>query len=109
MAIYSVVVAAGVGKRFGTSLPKQYTEIHGQSVLQHSIRALSQVSRLNDCHLVVAADDDFAKEVEELIAQRTKARSEKDWATADAIRDKLKEMKVVVKDTKDGIEWHVEG
>lgn len=61
MAIYSVVVAAGVGKRFGTSLPKQYTEIHGQSVLQHSIRALSQVSRLNDCHLVVAADDDYAK------------------------------------------------
>ena len=55
------------------------------------------------------ADDDFAKEVEELIAQRTKARAEKDWATADAIRDKLKEMKVVVKDTKDGIEWHVEG
>ena len=49
------------------------------------------------------------KEVEELIAQRTKARAEKDWATADAIRDKLKEMKVVVKDTKDGIEWHVEG
>ena len=55
------------------------------------------------------SDDDFAKEVEELIAQRTKARAEKDWATADAIRDKLKEMKVVVKDTKDGIEWHVEG
>ena len=54
-------------------------------------------------------DDDFAKEVEELIAQRTKARADKDWATADAIRDKLKEMKVVVKDTKDGIEWHVEG
>ena len=48
-------------------------------------------------------------EIEELIAQRTKARAEKDWATADAIRDKLKEMKVVVKDTKDGIEWHVEG
>ena len=55
------------------------------------------------------ADDDFAKEVEELIAQRTKARADNDWATADAIRDKLKEMKVVVKDTKDGIEWHVEG
>ena len=54
-------------------------------------------------------DDDFAKKVEELIAQRTKARADKDWATADAIRDKLKEMKVVVKDTKDGIEWHVEG
>lgn len=47
-------------------------------------------------------------EVEALIAQRTKARANKDWATADAIRDKLKEMNVVIKDTKDGIEWHFE-
>lgn len=47
-------------------------------------------------------------EIEALIAQRTKARAEKDWATADAIRDKLKEMRVVIKDTKDGIEWHFE-
>lgn len=47
-------------------------------------------------------------EIEALIAQRTKARAEKDWATADAIRDKLKEMNVVIKDTKDGIEWHFE-
>lgn len=54
------------------------------------------------------ADSEINVEVEALIAQRTKARAEKDWATADAIRDKLKEMKVVIKDTKDGIEWHFE-
>ena len=48
------------------------------------------------------------EEVESLIAQRTEARKNKDWATADAIRDKLKEMKVVVEDTKDGIKWHFE-
>ena len=45
-------------------------------------------------------DGEFAAEVEKLIAERTKARAEKDWATADAIRDKLKDMNVVVKDTK---------
>lgn len=55
-----------------------------------------------------SADGELNAEVEALIAQRTKARAEKDWATADAIRDKLKEMKVVIKDTKDGIEWHFE-
>ncbi len=47
-------------------------------------------------------------EIDELIAKRTKARAEKDWATADAIRDKLKEMHVVIEDTKDGIKWHFE-
>ena len=55
-----------------------------------------------------SADGELNAEIEALIAQRTKARAEKDWATADAIRDKLKEMKVVIKDTKDGIEWHFE-
>lgn len=55
-----------------------------------------------------SVDSEINAEVEALIAQRTKARAEKDWATADAIRDKLKEMNVVIKDTKDGIEWHFE-
>ena len=55
-----------------------------------------------------SADSEANAEIEALIAQRTKARAEKDWATADAIRDKLKEMKVVVEDTKDGIKWHFE-
>lgn len=53
-------------------------------------------------------DSEINAEVEALIAQRTEARANKDWATADAIRDKLKEMNVVIKDTKDGIEWHYE-
>ena len=52
------------------------------------------------------ADSELNAEVEALIEQRTKARAEKDWATADAIRDKLKEMNVVLEDTKDGIKWH---
>ena len=45
-------------------------------------------------------------QIEALIQQRTEARKNKDWATADAIRDKLAAMKVVVVDTKDGISWH---
>jgi cysteinyl-tRNA synthetase len=44
-------------------------------------------------------------EVEELIEKRNKARAEKDWATADAIRDKLKEMNIVLKDTPMGVKW----
>lgn len=54
------------------------------------------------------ADSEINAEIEELIAKRTQARAEKDWATADAIRDKLKEMNVVLEDTKDGIKWHFE-
>ena len=46
-------------------------------------------------------------EVEELIRQRNEARAAKDWATADAIRDKLKEMNIVLKDTPDGVKWSI--
>ncbi len=46
-------------------------------------------------------------EVAELIAKRNEARAAKDWATADAIRDKLKEMNIVLKDTPDGVKWSI--
>ncbi len=46
-------------------------------------------------------------EVEELIEKRQAARAAKDWATADAIRDKLKEMNIVLKDTPDGVKWSI--
>lgn len=45
------------------------------------------------------------EEVEALIEKRNKARSEKNWAEADAIRDKLKEMNIVLKDTPNGVQW----
>ncbi|MGN0106211.1 MAG: DALR domain-containing protein, partial [Hominilimicola sp.] len=44
-------------------------------------------------------------EIEELIERRNKAREEKNWAEADAIRDKLKEMNIVLKDTPMGVKW----
>lgn len=44
-------------------------------------------------------------EVEELIERRNKARAEKNWAEADAIRDKLKEMNIILKDTPMGVKW----
>ena len=42
-----------------------------------------------------------------MIAKRAEARKNKDWATADAIRDQLAARHVVMKDTPNGVEWHV--
>lgn len=46
-------------------------------------------------------------EVEALIEERNAARAAKDWAKADAIRDKLKEMNIVLKDTPNGVQWSI--
>ena len=44
-------------------------------------------------------------EIEGLVAQRTKAKQEKNWAEADRIRDELKARGIVVTDTPQGAKW----
>lgn len=46
-------------------------------------------------------DDD----IEKLIEQRQTARANKDWATADKIRDELKAKGIILKDTPQGVTW----
>ena len=46
--------------------------------------------------------------IEEKIRQRAEARKRKDFKTADAIRDELKRMGVVLEDTRDGTKWKIE-
>ena len=44
-----------------------------------------------------------------MVAQiRANAKANKDWATADKIRDELKGAGILLKDTKDGFEWTLE-
>lgn len=47
------------------------------------------------------------EQVESLVAERAKARAEKDYKTADAIRERLRAMGVQVMDTPSGTRWKV--
>lgn len=49
--------------------------------------------------------NDLSDEIESLIAKRQEARKNKDWATADKIRDDLKAMGIILKDTPQGVTW----
>lgn len=44
-------------------------------------------------------------EIEQLIEKRTEARKVKDFKTADEIRDRLKEMGIILEDTPQGVKW----
>lgn len=46
--------------------------------------------------------------MEMVLQERAAAKAAKDWPKSDAIRDHLKAIGIVVKDTKDGAEWTIE-
>ena len=52
--------------------------------------------------------NDLDSEIEALIEQRQQARANKDWATADRIRDELKAKGIILKDTPQGVTWSKE-
>lgn len=47
----------------------------------------------------------YGKVVDMLLEERIRAKANKDWATADKIRNELTALGFEVKDTKDGFEW----
>lgn len=49
----------------------------------------------------------LSETVDLLIQLRKDAKANKDWGTADKIRDELKAIGIEIKDTKDGVEWNV--
>lgn len=50
-------------------------------------------------------DDDETAAIEALIKQRAEAKKNKDWATADAIRNELKTRGIVLEDSPTGTTW----
>ena len=50
-------------------------------------------------------NDEFAREIEELIAKRAQAKKAKDYAAADSIRQSLKERGIILEDGPGGTSW----
>jgi cysteinyl-tRNA synthetase len=50
-------------------------------------------------------DEELAPDVEALLVERAAARSAKDWAASDRLRDELADRGIAVEDTRDGQRW----
>jgi len=51
--------AAGRGARFGSSMPKQYLEVAGQTLIEHSLRALLGHPGVDGVMVALSPDDPF--------------------------------------------------
>lgn len=58
---FGLVPAGGAGRRFGGSIPKQYAQLGGKTVLEHSVRALLADPRVEKVFVVVAQEDTMAQ------------------------------------------------
>lgn len=52
-----IIPAAGIGSRFGATLPKQYAPIAGQAMLQHTINRFAQHPIFIHIAIIIAPDD----------------------------------------------------
>ena len=58
-AFWGVVPAAGVGKRMGANIPKQYLPVSGKPVLQHTLERLLSVEALSAVVVALGLEDGF--------------------------------------------------
>ena len=56
---WALIPCAGTGSRAGAEGPKQYQPLAGKPLVAHTLLAFTQVPRITQTTVVVAADDDF--------------------------------------------------
>lgn len=57
--IFAILPAAGVGKRAGGSIPKQYQLLLGKSLIEHTLSRFLELPFIEKIIVVVAAQDDY--------------------------------------------------
>ena len=54
---FGLIPAGGTGNRFGAGLPKQYSMIHGRTMLEHTLRAMLAAPEIDTVFVVLAPGD----------------------------------------------------
>jgi 2-C-methyl-D-erythritol 4-phosphate cytidylyltransferase len=65
MKKYAIIVAGGAGVRMGTTVPKQFLEVHGRPVLWYTLRTF--LSAYADLEIVLVVPEEHLETAGELI------------------------------------------
>ena len=74
MTIWAVLPAAGIGRRMGSTIPKQYLTIDGAPLILHALRRLSAVSEIQKIIVVIHPEDNQWAKLQESIAEEFENR-----------------------------------
>lgn len=72
IACHAVLPAAGIGSRMGGDIPKQYLEIQGITLLEHSLRALLACEQISTVAVPLHPEDTQAAHID--LLQSTRVR-----------------------------------
>ena len=64
MKYWAVVPAAGVGRRMNVDIPKQYLEIRGKTLMEHTLERLLDFPLLEKVVVVLDGNDSYYKDIE---------------------------------------------
>jgi cysteinyl-tRNA synthetase len=99
-----------LAKELNTYLTKEIKQAYSLTEALNTITELARVLGFDLAEEKADAQAESGKlnEVMELLLEiRQNARQKKDWATADLIRDRVKEIGIVIEDTPDGARWYL--
>jgi 2-C-methyl-D-erythritol 4-phosphate cytidylyltransferase len=74
MTIWAVLPAAGIGRRMGSTIPKQYLTIDGVPLIMHSLRRLSAVSEVQKIIVVIHPEDNRWAKLQESVVEEFDSR-----------------------------------
>jgi cysteinyl-tRNA synthetase len=73
---------------------------------QAALQLLAQFDQVFDVLKPTVTDSGLSEaEIEQLVQERVNAKKRRDFARADAVRNQLLEMGVILEDTRDGVRW----
>lgn len=78
-------------------------ENNSKEMLEKTLDLLKKLTRV--LGIMEGEREEISEDIEGLIKERNDARKNKDFAKADEIRDKLKEMGIEIEDTRSGTTW----
>lgn len=67
--LIALIPCAGTGERYGQIIPKQYSEINGKTILEHTLQPFINSKRINKIVLIAKASDTMIEAYQKLSAK----------------------------------------